>query len=98
MGNPQDPNAKKMMMRSIVFGLAAQILTSFIFFTVALSTVAITFSSLAVLALWVTIGFQVPILVGDVLWQQKPWPLFLLNACYQFVNLLVIAFVFTFTM
>jgi len=38
---------------------------------------------------WLWLGIAVPILLGDVLWDNKTWKLFAINAGYQLVLLLV---------
>jgi Protein of unknown function (DUF1761) len=42
-------------------------------------------------AFFVWLGFYVPVLVGSVTWEGKPWKLFALNAAYNFLNLQIIA-------
>jgi Protein of unknown function (DUF1761) len=44
-------------------------------------------------ALWVWIGFYIPMLLSGVSWEGKPWALFWLNAAYAFLNLLLIAMI-----
>src|SRR5262245_26927228 len=44
-------------------------------------------------AFWVWIGFYVPMLLGGVAWEGKPWALFALNASYSFLMLLLIAMI-----
>lgn len=45
------------------------------------------------LALWVWIGFAAPILFGSVLWEGKPFRLFLVNAGYWLVVLIAMSLI-----
>jgi|ETNmetMinimDraft_2_1059921.scaffolds.fasta_scaffold110298_2 hypothetical protein len=42
-----------------------------------------------VLGFWLWLGFFATSLLGSVLWEQKPFNLYLINAGYQLVNLVV---------
>lgn len=39
------------------------------------------------------IGFYVPPLLGMVTWEGKPWGLFVLSACYRFLDLQIMALI-----
>jgi len=39
------------------------------------------------------LGFYVPLLLGSVAWEGRPWGLFGLNAAYHFINLQLIAMI-----
>jgi hypothetical protein len=43
------------------------------------------------LAFWTWLGFMAPVLMGSVLWEQKPLKLYFLNAGYWLVGLIVMA-------
>ena len=43
--------------------------------------------------LWVWIGFYVPMLLGGVAWEGRPWALFGLNAAHAFLSLQIIAMI-----
>jgi len=40
-------------------------------------------------AFWTWLGFMAPVLLGSVLWEQKPVKLYLINAGYWLVSLIV---------
>ena len=40
---------------------------------------------------WIWIGFFAPVMLGMVLWEGKPWKLYLLNVSYYLINLFVMA-------
>lgn len=44
---------------------------------------------------WIWLGFYVPVTAGVVLWEGKPWKLFVLNAAYYLVTILVAAIILT---
>lgn len=39
---------------------------------------------------WNWLGFVAPVMVGSVIWEGKPWKLFIINAGYYLVGLLII--------
>ncbi len=43
------------------------------------------------LAVWAWLGFMVPIMLNQVLWEKKSWALFGFNAAYQLVSLVLVA-------
>ena len=48
------------------------------------------------LALAVWLGFYVPLLLGSVTWEGKPWKLFTLNAAFYLLNLQLISAILTY--
>ena len=42
------------------------------------------------------IGFYVPLMLGSVTWERRPWAFFLLNASYAFLSLQLIAMILTY--
>jgi hypothetical protein len=45
------------------------------------------------LGFWCWIGFAAPALLGSVLWEQKPFRLYLINSLYWLVTLVVMAII-----
>lgn len=43
------------------------------------------------LSFWTWLGFMAPVLLGSVLWEQRPVKLYVLNAGYWLVSLIVMA-------
>ncbi len=41
------------------------------------------------------LGYYIPLLISTVVWEGKPWGLFLMNAAYYFLNLQLIAAILT---
>jgi hypothetical protein len=50
----------------------------------------------ALVALFAWMGYQIPILLGSVTWEDKPWKLFALNAAFYLLNLQLIATILTY--
>ncbi|QQG38341.1 MAG: DUF1761 domain-containing protein [Candidatus Kaiserbacteria bacterium] len=48
------------------------------------------------LAFWIWIGFVAPTMLGTVLWEQKPFLLYVINVGFWFVALVAIAIVLVF--
>lgn len=42
-----------------------------------------------VAALWVWLGFIVPVTMSPVLWEKRPWKLWFINASYYLVSLVI---------
>ncbi|MBX4195561.1 DUF1761 domain-containing protein [Candidatus Parcubacteria bacterium] len=75
---------------TIILGL----ITPFVFFSLAQSLLVSAVGGALMLVFWIWLGFQVPITVGSVLWDAKPWGLFFLNAANQLVSLVVTALIY----
>jgi hypothetical protein len=52
---------------------------------------ATTIGAAAQLAFWVWLGFSAPLLLGSFLWEGRPLRLWVLNAAYRLVELIVMA-------
>jgi hypothetical protein len=81
---------KRMPLMAIIGFLAAM------FMAWVLSVVLQTFGaydwlSAADVAFWIWAGFVAPILLGSFLWESKPFTLYLINASYWLVTLLVMS-------
>lgn len=48
------------------------------------------------LGFWVWLGFQMTIQIGAVLWENRPWKLFFLNAAYQLLVVLLMSAILTY--
>ncbi|MCR4260959.1 MAG: DUF1761 domain-containing protein [Candidatus Colwellbacteria bacterium] len=46
--------------------------------------------------LWIWLGIVVPIQMGAVLWEGKPWKLFVLNCMYYLVQMMAMGFVLSY--
>ncbi|PIN75281.1 hypothetical protein COV18_03765 [Candidatus Woesearchaeota archaeon CG10_big_fil_rev_8_21_14_0_10_37_12] len=52
---------------------------------------AVTFANGLYVGFFVWLGFAAPIMLGSVLWEQKPVKAYLLNVAFYLVNLLIIS-------
>ncbi len=64
--------------------LIAYILAHFVQYTSSM-----TFAMGMTTGFWVWLGFVVPVLIGSVLWENKPFTYYLINAAFHLVSLLV---------
>jgi len=46
-------------------------------------------------AFWAWLGFMLPVMIGSVLWERKPWGYLALNAGYQLVAVAVMSIILT---
>lgn len=83
-------------MTAMAGGLATALVTAFVLkqFLGMLSVTAL--NPALMVAFWAWLGFQATTSVGAVLWENKSWKLFALNASYQLVTLLAMAAVLVF--
>jgi len=84
---------QKRMASSMAIAFVASILIAlafaYLFSALFLSGIA----QAVLLAFVVWLGFFVPTLVDSVLWEQRPWRLFLINTSYRIVGLIAIAII-----
>ena len=87
---------KKKMMQSMVLGFVGTLITAYVLAHFVTVWGAVDFIGALQLGFWVWLGFQMPISLGAVLWEQKPWNLFALNGAYWLVSTSVMAVIITF--
>jgi len=86
MRSMQMTPAKSMTLGALTTLVMAYVLAHFVSLAGATSvTAGMT------LAFWLWLGFFATTQMGDVLWNNKPWKLYLLNASYYLVELLLMA-------
>ena len=85
-----DKNMKKEMMKSYIILVITTLITSYVLahFVKYLGT---TLADALQTAFWIWLGFIATIQIGIVLWDGKPWKLYILNAAHQLVSLAVMA-------
>ncbi len=89
----REPGAKRMMARSYVITAIGALLMSYvlahalIFAGTYLDTFGVSAGLMA--GFWNWLGFVAPATIGAVLWEQKPWKWWFLNAGYYLVGLLM---------
>ena len=77
---------KAMTLGFIVTLVVAYVLDHFVKYVQATS-----FGAAAQLGFWLWLGFLAPILLASFLWENKPFKLFVLNAAYRLVEVIVMA-------
>ena len=81
---------KKGMTGKLILNFIGTLVTVFVFAKILSSVGAASAVAGAVTGFWIWLGFfAATTLLGDVLWECKPWELFVLNGLYWLVNLLV---------
>ncbi|MCR4368794.1 MAG: DUF1761 domain-containing protein [archaeon] len=76
-------------------GLVSALVTSYVLGVFLVSLGALAMGDALFVAFLAWLGFQAMLLVGDILWEAKPVALFVLNAAYQLVALLLMATIIT---
>src|SRR3989344_1440004 len=85
---------KKMMPLSVILSLAGSMLIAYV-----MNYVGIAFhifdwvGAVFELALWCWLGFVVPTSLGTILWEQRPFKLYLINTLYWLATLIVMALI-----
>lgn len=85
---------KKMMPLSVIVSLCGSMLIAYV-----MNYVGIAFhifdwvGAVFELALWCWLGFVVPTSLGTILWEQRPFKLYLINTLYWLVTFIVMALI-----
>ena len=88
---------EKSMGKPPVTSLVITLVGTFLTVTVLASIIATgKFACSFSAAFWVWAGFYVPLMLGSVIWERRPWGFFGINATYAFLNLQLIATVLTY--
>ena len=87
---------KQNMMQSMVLGFVATLVSAYVLAHFVAVWDAVDFMGALQLGFWVWLGFQMPMVLGSVLWDRKPWALFALNGAYWLVSTVVMAVVLVF--
>lgn len=74
---------EKGMTQTYLLMTIGAILKAFVLASLIVSLSVMTSAGALSLALVLWIGFFVPLLMGDQLWGDKPWNLFVINAMYE---------------
>ena len=79
------------MVKSITLSFLGTLVMVYIFSILMFLTGAYNFAGIILLSVLLWLGFFVcTTLLGNVLWDMKPWSLFFLNSAYWLVNLILI--------
>ena len=94
-GMTMTPEAKRKMQVSYALMFVGLLVTAYVLAHFVYITVVITLSEAFILGFWVWLGFIAPVMLGMVLWENRPWTLYLINVSYQLVNILVMSAILT---
>ena len=84
---------KKRMPLMAFFGLLAAMLVAYVMSYFGIAWGVYDWIGAIELGFWCWIGFVAPAMLGMVLWEQKPFTLYLINSLYWLVALIVMAIV-----
>ncbi len=87
---------KKKMPLHILVGFVSLVVMAYVLAHFGMAWGVYNVATALELGFWVWIGFQVPILLGAVLWELKPWRLFVLNAAYHLIAVMLMATILVF--
>ena len=82
---------KKRMPLMILFGLLSAMLVAYVMSYVSSAWGFYDWIGAVELGFWCWVGFVAPTMLGMVLWEQKPFSLYLINVLYWLVAMLVMA-------
>ncbi len=85
--------AKRRMLLHTFGGFIASLLVAYVMFWFGAAWSVYDVAGAVQLAFWCWIGFAAPVLLSSVLWEQRPFRLYLINAFYWLVALMVMALV-----
>lgn len=83
------------MLPSFIVSMILTILMAYVLAHFAVYTTVMTWADALKLGFGLWLGFMVPILAGSVMWDGKPFGLFVLNAAHYLVALEVAALIIT---
>jgi hypothetical protein len=93
----QAERGKKRMPLMAFFGLLSAMLVAYVMTYVDAAWGFYDWSGAIELGFWCWAGFTAPTMLGMVLWEQKPFKLYLINALYWLVAMLVMAQIIVFS-
>lgn len=91
----KNPVMKKKVNRAYALMFLGVLVTAFVLAHFVDYVEATTVAEALQAGFWLWLGFIVPVMLGGVLWEEKPWTLYLLNVSYQLVNMIVMAVILT---
>ncbi len=86
---------KKRMPLVVLIGLCASMLVAYVMNYFGIAWGVYDFVGAVELGFWSWLGFVAPTMLGIVLWEHKPFRLYLINTLYWLVAFVVMAFILT---
>lgn len=93
--NMKSAKAKGGMWKLYALAFLGALVTAFVLAHFVSYVTPTTFSEGLQLGFWAWLGFIATTLLGSVLWEQRSWKLYFLNAAHHLVNLLVMSTILT---
>jgi hypothetical protein len=93
----QIERGKKRMWLMAVLGLLASMLVAYVMSYFGIAWQVYDIGGAINLGVWCWIGFAAPVMLGQVIWDQKPLRLYLINALYWLVAFVVMAMILLYT-
>ena len=87
--DPKKMDMKKEMPKIAIIGLLAAYISAVVLSLLIDMTVSTTVIEGMTLGFWVWLGFAATVLVNSVLYEKKPWSLYIINSGYLFVAYMV---------
>ena len=87
---------KKKMPLMVFFGLLASMLAAYVMNYFGIAWGVFDVIGAIELSFWCWAGFVAPVMLGIVLWEQKPFSLYLINAGYWLVSFVAMAIILLF--
>lgn len=84
---------KKGMMKGYLVAFIAALVMAYVLAHVIAYTLATSIMDAVFAAFWTWLGFIATVLIGIVLWEKRPVKLYLINASYYLVTLIVMAII-----
>jgi hypothetical protein len=88
-----DSTKRKMPLYAIIAFLASMLVAWVMSFVGMALGEYVDWVSAVELGIWIWLGFVAPTMLGMVLWEHKPFSLYLINASYWLVSLIAMALV-----
>ena len=83
---------KSGMVKNYILAFAGEFLTAYVLWYIINLTGSYALSIMTGLIFWLWLGFSAPTALDKVLWERKPWAIFLLNISHGLVKLLAMGF------
>jgi hypothetical protein len=84
---------KKSMAVSYVIMFVGSLVTASVFAWILYTIGEVSVQAGVGAGFWLWLGFVAPMMLGQVLWESKPWKLYFINSIYYLVLLLVIGMI-----
>ena len=88
-----DKSQMKGMWKTMIVAFLSNLIMVFVLSTFINLSQTTTATDAAQLGFWIWLGFMMPLQLGSVLWEKKPFKLFLINTSHYLVTLIVMSLI-----